>query len=356
MTSDMEKNNLSVGTNQMEVERCISLLCVCGGVCLILRRIRNLEKRILMSTPQPYSFATQTDTHTKHESDSVQPSDFVCIRRDETRFCTFGNHVLASDWVYDRPIVSIDENVTAIEALSAMHASRSSCAIVKGNKDEFLGMVDLLDAVRYMLRGSNFESPTARRLLRLCVVASDHATLGDICEYLRAGNRHIAIAHADGNHQIISQRSVALAIQKLNPTLSTSLSSANLPSWGRVICAQDDWTARKAFESMVAYDITSVPICNREGKAISVISASDALHAWSDTALLDDNIVTFIERGRALGNTCIPPNVVISCHSDDTMTDALEKMLSNKVHHVYVLSSSDAPLGVVSFVDVLRRL
>lgn len=302
----------------------------------------------------------EKNAYTKHTpSDSgndVAANDYVCVRRGAKRIFAFGSE-LASQWVYDRPIVSVNENVTAVEALVAMYENYSSCAIVKGERGEFLGMVDLLDVVRYILRGDKFESPTVRRMLRLCVVASDTALLSDVCEHLVAGHRHVAIAHSDGKHQIVSQRSV---IQKLvhddAQLLKTKLQDANLPSWNRVIKAYDTWTARKAFESMVAYDITSLPVCDEETRTVDVISASDILHTCQTSFNLDKTIKAFKEDSRSFTKKPAVPSTLISCTPNDTLTIALEKMLNENIHHVYVLDAHGSPVGVVSFVDALRML
>lgn len=285
--------------------------------------------------------------------------DYVCVRRCDREFTAAGKD-LAIDWVYDRPIVSIDENETASDALVAMYENHSSCAIVKGSLGEFMGMLDLLDVVRYILRGDKFDSPTVRRMLRLCVVASETATLSDVCAHLRAGNRHVAIAHPDGNHQIISQRAVACAVQTILGAdvrpLDICLRDACLPSWGSVICAWETWTARQAFESMVAYDITSLPVCDEQGRAIDVISASDILHTCNTRYDLEPSIRMFKERSREHTNTPASPSTLISCAPEESMMAALEKMLTEKIHHVYVLDTYRRPVAVVSFVDVLRQL
>jgi CBS domain-containing protein len=317
-------------------------------------RTSHIEKSVQTQNPGEKSAYTK---HAASDSENdIATSEYVCIRRGDKGIFAFGSD-LASQWVYDRAIVSVNEHETAAEALVAMYENHSSCAIVKGDRDEFLGMVDLLDVVRYILRGDKFESPTVRRMLRLCVVASDTALLSDVCEHLVAGNRHVAIAHPDGKHQIVSQRSV---IQKLvhddAQLLRTKLKDANLPSWNRVINAYESWTARKAFESMVAYDITSLPVCDDETRAVDVISASDILHTCRTNFNLDKTIKACKEDSRTFTKKPALPSTLISCTPDDTLAIALEKMLNENIHHVYVLDVHGSPVGVVSFVDVLRML
>lgn len=361
--------------NRMNRTRCI----VCGAVAFahtwvhlwwMRGRLKTFENRILALLGEKLEkhrtanveMGVQTpaigkNAYAERATTEVASNEYVCVRRGDRGCFPFGSD-LASQWVYDRQIVSLNENETAVEALAAMYENHSSCAIVKGERDEFLGMVDLLDVVRYILRGDKFESPTVRRMLRLCVVASETALLSDVCDHLLAGNRHVAIAHPDGKHQIVSQRSV---IQKLvhddAHLLRTKLHDANLPSWRRVINAYETWTARKAFESMVAYDITSLPVCDVEKRAVDVISASDILHTCRTNFNLDKTIKACKEDSRRFTRKAAAlPSTLIYCTPEDTLAIALEKMLNENIHHVYVLDAHGSPIGVVSFVDVLRML
>ena len=307
--------------------------------------------------------ATQTASSVASRAPPPPPvDDFVCVRRYEDAIAPL-THILAADWVYDKPIVTIDENASAFDALASMHASRSSCAIVQSESKELLGVLALFDAVRYMLRGSHLDGPTARGLLRLCIMAPPTLSLSDVCCHLRSGFRHVAIAKRDGTHQIVSQRSVARALREFATTdprilqpLRSSLATSHLPSWGAVMCAADTWTARTAFESMAAYDVTSLPVCDSEGRALAVISASDILYARTDANRLADNVLAFVAASRASSEHAIPARKVVACTPAQTLEEALETMLDQSVHHIYVLDDGQRPLAVVSFVDILRLL
>jgi len=265
--------------------------------------------------------------------------------------------------VYDRKIVTVTEDTTAKEALNAMHDAGTSCALLYANDGALMGVLDTPDVVRHVLRATTLVSHTAVRLLRQCVVASDAMTLNDVFKHLRNGTRYVAIASSSGGHQIVSQRSLVQAVLDAaneNTTileiLSNTLCTAGIASFGRVVHVDDTACARHAFELMAAYGVTSLPICDPNGRVCGVISATDVLYARHDSSTLDTNVVHFVRGSRKDAMNDRPVNCVVSCRAEDTFMIALRTMLHHHVHHVYVLTSDDEAMGVVSFVDILRRL
>ena len=47
---------------------------------------------------------------------------------------------------------------------------------------------------------------------------------------------------------------------------------------------------------------------------------------------------------------------IVSCSASDTLYTALDVMLEKQVHHIYILAPNRRPIGVVSFVDILREV
>ena len=122
---------------------------------------------------------------------------------------------------------------------------------------------------------------------------------------------------------------------------------------GCIISITRDNTARKAFQMMATYGITSLPICNTDGSACGVIAASDMLHASNE---LDLSVIEFVEYSRQRAKNPRAALSIVVCEEIDTLDTALSIMLENEVHHIYVLNIKQVPIGVVSFVDVLRCL
>ena len=203
-----------------------------------------------------------------------------------------------------------------------------------------------------------------RRLLRTCIIAPLTFSLNDVCRHLRAGSRHIALDAVDGTHQIVSQRAIAEALNdiastdpKLHRTLETRAVN-DASSERKIKYCLDTQTAREAFQIMAMYELTSIPICDSETLSVcGVISATDILVCRKDPIrLLDLVVLSFVERSRSDLAVSRAPTCVVSCRQSNSLLDALKIMLENRVHHVYVLSDTGRAIGVVSFVDILRRV
>ena len=46
----------------------------------------------------------------------------------------------------------------------------------------------------------------------------------------------------------------------------------------------------------------------------------------------------------------------VSCGTKSIMKDVLSKAVNSHVHRVWVLDSSEKPIGVVSFTDIINKL
>ena len=122
-----------------------------------------------------------------------------------------------------------------------------------------------------------------------------------------------------------------------------------------MLVARTAWSARRAFEMLTAHAITSLPVVDEAGKIAGVVSATDALHAGSSDNL-DLPVLDVVARSRRAAGTMRDVADVVSCKRTDTLEHALEQMLVQHVHQVYVLTDARVPEGVVSFVDILRQL
>lgn len=297
------------------------------------------------------------------EPKQVMSDEYICVRQRDHGVDALKS-MLAKDWIYDRHLVDLREDENVADALRVLHEHRSSCALVSSTDGALVGVLDLLDVVRYMLRGCGTHGIQVRRLIRLCTVCSDDLTLSDICIHLRAASRHVAIRRENGSHTIVSQRSIAQALfeattndtSTLTEKLDVPLVRVPMPSFQNVITTTVASSARDAFHKMAAYNITSIPVCDDKGGVSGVISATDILYARTDTSLLNDNVLKYVEMSRNDAGNARPATSVVSCTMSHTMLDCLSIMLTNSVHHVYVLSDTNAPIAVVSFVDVIRQL
>lgn len=326
----------------------------CAAYLSILRRIRNIKNSTGSIVGSRIVVTHDANEHTRNEG-------YVYIRRYDDDTSSVLKSMMAKDWVYDRPIVSLNEDENAADALRTMHDTGSSCALIY-NGPTLIGVLDLLDVVRYMLRGCIAEDISVRKMVRICIVGGDGLNLNDICQHLKTGARHVAITREDSRHTIVSQRSLVQALyhvathnSELESTFNLCLKDLGLPSYDKVITIASSTTAREAFQKMAAYDITSILVMDESG-ARGVISATDILYARLNTSLLDMDVMEYIESSRSDAQIKRSADTVICCRLRDRLHDAVSLMLSNNVHHIYVLDEEQQPVAVVSFVDVIRRI
>ena len=284
-------------------------------------------------------------------------SDFVYIKRFEDDIPALKGK-MASEWVYDRPIVRLSEDDTARDAMDALYREQCSCALVYDRSMCLLGVLDLMDLVRAVLRGDNM--PPVRSLLRACTVASHKLSLNEVCHHLKSGARYVGIAPKaeEKTHQIVSQRAVAQALHEISTTdapLRHALAQKieEKMTRGVVTCSKDS-TAKRAFQIMAMYGISSLPLCGVDEMAVGVISATDILYSRDDFARLEMCVSDYVRGSRSESKVARDP--IVSCSASDTLYTALDIMLEKQVHHVYILDTDRRPIGVVSFVDILRRV
>jgi CBS domain-containing protein len=122
-------------------------------------------------------------------------------------------------------------------------------------------------------------------------------------------------------------------------------------------------TAKYAFNKMLSKKITSLPIIdNYTREIVGIISMSD-IKVLSDpkciiAELLNYNVLEFLKISRqyVAQRMDVTPRAVthvVHCKRTDTLDYIVNLMLDSNVHHIYVLEEA-RPIGVVSFVDILR--
>lgn len=331
----------------------LSLALGCAAYFSILRRIRSVKESTGSIIGSRIVVTHDTNEHTRNEG-------YVYIRRYDDDTSSVLKSMMAKDWVYDRPIVSLSDDENAADALRTMHDTGSSCALIyKG--PTLIGVLDLLDVVRYMLRGCVAEDISVRKMVRICTIGGDGLNLNDICQHLKTGARHVAITK-EHRHTIVSQRSLVQALyhvaahnSELESKFAIMLKDLGLPSHNKVITIESSSTALDAFQKMAAYDITSI-LVTKDSTAHGVISSTDILYARLKTDLLSLNVMDYITESRRDAQNKRSAETVICCSPNDKLHDAVSLMLTNNVHHIYVLDEEDKPTAVVSFVDVIRKM
>jgi CBS domain-containing protein len=328
---------------------------VCWWTRQTLKRMKKMLKQTLSATPTvSESFLTSSvAVETMNEDE-----EFLQIKQYDNDV-TLLKDMYAGDWCYDKTLVILTELMTITEALEKMHNSKATCALLYSCDDSLVGILDTRDIVQFILRSTSSMSCHARKAVRQCIVAPTHISVNEICKHLCTGMRYIAVCSSHGGHQIVSQRAMVSAIVNAAHTddeLLQHLSTA-IPTWclKRLICCNKDESAKRAFELMSAYNITSLPIVDQHGLARGVISATDVMYARNDIESLNLPTMTFVEYSRKDAHVSRNANCIVSCKPSDELIVVLRIMMHEAVHHAYILDN-DLPVGVVSFTDILKYL
>lgn len=266
--------------------------------------------------------------------------------------------IRAEDLCYDKPLIHLNESISVSDALEQLHETNSTCALVFALNDDFLGVLELTDVLRYILSPRSM-GDSVRCVLKQYVVASAHVSGTDILKHMRNGIRYIAI-EKDTGFELVSQRTIIHRIVYDDYKVGGNVWDKTVKELGLGTnqamhsCRETD-RAREAFKTMAAYGITSLPILNSAQRARGVISATDILYARSNSSLLEDTVIPFVRASRTDANNCRDVHCIVSCQPTDTLSVVLRLMFHEEVHHVYVIHK-DYAIGVISFIDVLRSL
>lgn len=344
------------------VPACCNVI-VCWWTCKTLKRITNAFKCDLQLPDPPKPAPLMTDP-----PKPLMSSIAVETNMDDEMFLQVKeydhgvevlNDMYAGDWCYDKTLVVLSEDTTMNQALQQMHASRSTCALLYGENDALVGILDTRDIVRFVLRSTFSMNCSAQKAIRRCIVASANVSVNEICKHLCSGMRYIAVCSTVGGHQIVSQRAMVAAILSASHTNEHLLQQLDTPipptCLKQLICCYDSESAKRAYEIMAAYNITSLPIVDQNGLMRGVISATDILYTRNDVNLIHQTVMTFVENSRRDANISRNVNCIVSCKADDSLITVLRIMLHEEVHHIYLLED-DVPLGVISFVDILQHI
>lgn len=302
----------------------------------------------------------------KQTNTEQQDQDFIHLKFYSTNEeKNIFENLCADDLVYDKKFISITEDMTVQHVLVEMVNSECKCGLIFGISGEFIGIYDCIDATRSIIKSNERDKLNIREMLRQCVVADPWTGMSEIISFLCAGVRCIALKKMDGSYNLISQAAIVRMVfnkykthlnenETVHDYYASFKKSLNELGLGKCIpknCSIN-FSARQAFEQIIAYGITSLPICS-DGKAYGVISVTDSLYAIENPDSLEMNVLSYVEKSRENFNISREVSNIVSCSLDDNLETVLSLMLHENIHHVYILKDLE-PIGVVSFVDILK--
>ena len=124
-------------------------------------------------------------------------------------------------------------------------------------------------------------------------------------------------------------------------------------------------TLQEAAAFLSGRGISAVPVINDAGRPVGVLSRTDIIRFASTEShapqLLGDFINEAVQlrvpthrRSVRVGQVMTP--VVLSVDLDASLAELCEKMISGKVHRLFVTEADGTLVGVISALDVLRCL
>jgi len=121
--------------------------------------------------------------------------------------------------------------------------------------------------------------------------------------------------------------------------------------YGDVITVRQDEEAIAAFRSIHEHGVSAVGVVDGDGKLVGNVSASDLKVIGYDGKLFSRLFVPvsdFVKETRpeGVGAICVTPRA--------SFGQVLDKLVSNRVHRVYVVDENGKPIGVISLLEILQ--
>jgi CBS domain-containing protein len=161
----------------------------------------------------------------------------------------------------------------------------------------------------------------------------------------------------DANVEAFASQTVADAF------LSDAAKKRFLHKPERVACVVAGKTkAIDAFARMHFERVSCLGVCDASGRLVANVSASD-LRGLTRERLetMASDVLEFVEgepenASDARNETNARKRKPVTCLASETVRDVLERMVSRRVHHVYVCDDERKPVAMVTPNDVLRVL
>jgi CBS domain-containing protein len=120
-----------------------------------------------------------------------------------------------------------------------------------------------------------------------------------------------------------------------------------------ITMANDNTPCIDAFRLMVAKKIHALPIVNDDGVLVGNLSVRDVEASFNDkNAVLSSPVGEYLEK--VLKTNPKAPEKVISTTKEDSIQHAIELMIDNHIHRVWVVDTNNHPIGVISASDICR--
>lgn len=358
------------------------IICTCA-VCVVTLGLQYYLSRSIKKLVRDSACATITNNYIS--TDSQQKA--ACGKKlvfediyDYSLHASFGQVEIASI-EYDKTVLEFNENDSIEAVLNILAIHECSCGIVVRHDNTIIGILDTTDVTTRILQHGYKKNDSIKSYVRKKIYIYPNSSLSQVARYLMSGFRYIIVRHPTHN-SIVSQGSVLRylhankCLMEQEEVLATSIQELGICKNQTILCMNMYDSIRDAYTTMIQKDITSLPIVDDTDKCVAVISMSDIKlfcreHAKFCTGYashdertsitdsedypyckyisLDMNCIQFV-------NIDLKHDHVISCSMQSTLSSVMESMIEHHIHHIYVFGAGDEPIGVVSYIDIIRLL
>jgi len=289
-------------------------------------------------------------------------------------------------------MVIIDAHATIPQTLKIFVESKIfSAPVFCSDAQEYIGMIDLLDLISFMLdlekkgsyithdymdfieREELFNTRTSREVLnfakRYDVVPVPEGT--SLLEAMRIMVKHgvprlpVMFVNQKGDYTgIMSLLTQSAILQFLAKNLGKlSEFSQPLSALGfeqkKLVSIDDHKPAIEAFKLIAENGITGLPVLDSEGKLLANISARDLRLIATDPKMFSYLYLSagdFVSHIRLSEPTAKTVHPTISCSLEENLLRVIAKMSAAKIHRLYVADSHRYPISVVTVHDIISKI
>jgi len=206
------------------------------------------------------------------------------------------------------------------------------------------------------------------------VSVSPSDSLLRVAELLSSGNHHrvavidnTKLGTTDALVGVITQSALCEFISEELADLfyhnRKRIKELTLPSKVHVI--QSSLRAIDAFKMMRDLKVSGLAVVDDSGRLTDVISVRDIM-LWTEWSVAGQSIrfhnlttlfctvKSYLEQSRSQNH--VPRRFPLTCSLSDPLHDAIEKMLLNNIHRLFVVNEVRSPISVVTYGDVLGEI
>lgn len=286
--------------------------------------------------------------------------------------------------VFDKPnLVTVDSEAPLDDVLSIMQKYNITYVLVESN-GKYLGFVSTMELMTEVAFGMfEWDKPNpddfqvfksskkpVKDLLKLnpaeqsiyCYEPTE--LLQCVFDPMSNGIRRILVSERDGGRTTYRSLSQFDVIRYIGSHLSVIkgqspvdiektikeldlCKNVDTPETMTVVLGTD--VALQGFRVLALKNLVAAPVVDAQGKVITTLSASDlrgmASSKLKDVLLTATEFLDKARKGISSPVTCVP---------DDTLKSCLTKIITARVHRLWVVNDKQQPIGTLSVTDIIR--